>query len=86
MRGQLLGPLRPLGGNDDPFFGEKVLAQLGHGKSLQLLLSARCNLVWSGELSAVARWQGNSDGPEVIILSLLACLLPGIGSWCCRLL
>ena len=30
MRGQVLGPLGPLGGNDDPFFRKKVLTKLGH--------------------------------------------------------
>src|SRR5665811_388516 len=30
MRGQFLRPLGPLGRDDDPFLGEKVLAKLGH--------------------------------------------------------
>jgi hypothetical protein len=30
MRGQILRPLGPLGGNDDPLFRKKVLTKLGH--------------------------------------------------------
>jgi hypothetical protein len=30
MRGQFLGPLGPLGGDDHPFFSENILTKLGH--------------------------------------------------------
>ncbi len=63
MCGQFFGPLGPLGGDDDPFLGKKVLAKLGHVSPSRF--SYR-------QMEGFLQRAHRTRGAEVVLLSLLA--------------